>query len=85
MLRYIDKILTLNNVKLGDFVDRIYPIELRNNLAILYCYSNMGRHYIHEYLTRAIYLNMGRHYIHEYLTLSDSEGLNLMNIMLTHI
>jgi hypothetical protein len=32
--------------------------------AILYCYSNMGRHYIHEYLTR----NMGRHYIHEYLT-----------------
>ena len=20
-------------------------------LAILYCYSNMGRHYIHEYLT----------------------------------
>ena len=34
--------------------------------AILYCYSNMGRHYIHEL----------------YLTPSDSEGLNLMNIML---
>ena len=36
--------------------------------AMLYCCSNMGRHYIHEYLT-----------------LSDSEGLNLMNIMPTHI
>ena len=36
--------------------------------AILYCYSNMGRHYIDEYLTP-----------------SDSEGLNLMNIMPTHI
>jgi hypothetical protein len=36
--------------------------------AILYCYSNMGRHYINEYLTP-----------------SDSEGLNLMNIMPTHI
>jgi hypothetical protein len=35
-------------------------------LAILYCYSNMGRHYIHEYLT-------------------PSEGLNLMNIMPTHM
>jgi hypothetical protein len=34
--------------------------------AILYCYSNMGRDYIHEL----------------YLTPSDSEGLNLMNIML---
>jgi hypothetical protein len=22
-----------------------------NGVAILYCYSNMGRHYIHEYLT----------------------------------
>ena len=32
------------------------------------------------------HFNMGcRHYIHEYLTLSDSEGLNLMNIMPTHI
>ena len=36
--------------------------------AILYCYSNMGMHYIHEYLTP-----------------SDSGGLNLMNIMPTHI
>ena len=27
-IRYIDKILTLNNFKFGDFVDRIYPIEL---------------------------------------------------------
>jgi hypothetical protein len=36
--------------------------------AILYCYSNMGMHYIHEYLTP-----------------SDSKGLNLMNIMPTHI
>jgi hypothetical protein len=27
----------------------------------------------------------GWHYIHEYLTPSDSEGLNLMNIMSTHI
>ena len=35
---------------------------------MLYCYSNMGRHYIHEYLT-----------------LSDSEGLNRMNIIPTHI
>jgi hypothetical protein len=50
--------------------------------AKLYCYSNMGRHYIHEYL---FYLNMGRHYIHEYLTPSESEGLNLMNIIPTHI
>ena len=22
--------------------------------AILYCYSNMGRHYIHEYLTQSV-------------------------------
>jgi len=28
MFCYIDKILTLNNFKLGDFVERIYPIEL---------------------------------------------------------
>jgi hypothetical protein len=54
--------------------------------AILYFYSNMGRHYIHEYLTPSdCYSNMGRHYIYEYLTPSDSEGLNLMNIMPTHI
>jgi hypothetical protein len=50
--------------------------------AVLYCYSNMGMHYIHEYLFYSI---MGRHYIHEYLTPSESEGLNLMNIMPTHI
>jgi hypothetical protein len=31
------------------------------------------------------YSNMGRHYIHEYLTPSESEELNLMNIMPTHI
>jgi NADH:ubiquinone oxidoreductase subunit K len=36
--------------------------------AILYCYSNMGRYNIHEYLTP-----------------SDSEGLNLMNIMPFHL
>jgi hypothetical protein len=36
--------------------------------AILYCYSNMGKHYIHEYLTP-----------------SESEGLNLMNKIPTHI
>ena len=28
---------------------------------------------------------MGRHYIHEYLTPSESEALNLMNIMPTHM
>ena len=26
--RYIDDVLSLNNSKLGDFVDRIFPIEL---------------------------------------------------------
>jgi hypothetical protein len=26
--RYIDDVLSLNNSRLGDFVDRIYPIEL---------------------------------------------------------
>jgi hypothetical protein len=26
--RYIDDVLSLNNSKFGDFVDRIYPIEL---------------------------------------------------------
>ena len=26
--RYIDDVLLLNNSRLGDFVDRIYPIEL---------------------------------------------------------
>jgi len=26
--RYIDDILSLNNFKFGDFVDRIYPIEV---------------------------------------------------------
>jgi hypothetical protein len=61
----------------------------QNNFAgcfVLYFYSNMGRHYIHEYLTPSdCYSNMGRHYIYEYLTPSDSEGLNLMNIMPTHI
>ena len=51
--------------------------------AILYCYSNMGRHYIPEYLAPSD--SMGRHYIHEYLTPSESEGLNLMNIMPTHM
>ena len=27
--RYIDDILSLNNSRFGDFVDRIYPIELK--------------------------------------------------------
>jgi hypothetical protein len=26
--RYIDGVLSLNNSRLGDFVDRIYPIDL---------------------------------------------------------
>jgi hypothetical protein len=26
--RYIDDVLSLNNYRFGDFVDRIYPIEL---------------------------------------------------------
>jgi hypothetical protein len=26
-LRYIDDVLSLNNSRFGDFVDRIYPIE----------------------------------------------------------
>ena len=26
--RYIDDVLSLNNSKFGDYVDRIYPIEL---------------------------------------------------------
>ena len=29
--RYIDDVLSLNNSKFGDFVDRIYPIELEIN------------------------------------------------------
>ena len=28
MFRYIDDVLSLNKSRLGDFVDRIYPIEL---------------------------------------------------------
>ena len=28
MLRYIDDVLLLNNSRLGDFVDRIYPNEI---------------------------------------------------------
>jgi hypothetical protein len=28
MFRYIDDVLSLNNSKIGYFVDRIYPIEL---------------------------------------------------------
>jgi len=28
MFRYIDDVLSLNNSRSGDFVDRIYPIEL---------------------------------------------------------
>ena len=28
MFRYIDDVLSLNNYRFGDFVDRIYPIEL---------------------------------------------------------
>ena len=28
MLRYIDDVILLNNSRFGDFVDRIYPIEL---------------------------------------------------------
>ena len=27
-VRYIDDVISLNNYKFGDFVDRIYPIEL---------------------------------------------------------
>jgi hypothetical protein len=27
MVRYIDDVLSLNNFRLGDFVDLIYPIE----------------------------------------------------------
>ena len=29
MFRYIDDILSINNSRFGDFVDRIYPIELK--------------------------------------------------------
>jgi hypothetical protein len=29
MFRYIDDVLSLNNSRFGDFVDRIYPIELK--------------------------------------------------------
>ena len=29
--RYIDDVLSLNNSKFGDFVDRIYPIQLEIN------------------------------------------------------
>jgi hypothetical protein len=28
MFRYIDDVISLNNSRVGDFVDRIYPIEL---------------------------------------------------------
>jgi hypothetical protein len=28
MFRYIDDVLSLNNSRLGDFIDRIYPIGL---------------------------------------------------------
>jgi hypothetical protein len=28
MFRYIDDVLSLNNSRLGDFVHRVYPIEL---------------------------------------------------------
>jgi hypothetical protein len=28
MFRYVDDVLSLNNCRFGDFVDRIYPIEL---------------------------------------------------------
>ena len=28
MFRYIDDVLSLHNSRVGDFVDRIYPIEL---------------------------------------------------------
>jgi hypothetical protein len=28
MFRYIDDVLSLNDYRFGDFVDRIYPIEL---------------------------------------------------------
>ena len=31
--RYIDDILSLNNSRFGDFVDRIYPIELDTHLS----------------------------------------------------
>jgi hypothetical protein len=29
MFSYIDDVLSLNNSRFGDFIDRIYPIELR--------------------------------------------------------
>ena len=29
MFSYIDGVLSLNNSRFGDFIDRIYPIELR--------------------------------------------------------
>ena len=29
MFRYIDDVLSINNSRFGDFVDRIYPIELK--------------------------------------------------------
>ena len=37
--RYIDDVLSLNNSKFGDYVERIYPIELEINLEI----DNEGR------------------------------------------
>ena len=40
MFRYIDDVLSLNNSRFGDFVDRIYPIELEiKELVLLHTLS----------------------------------------------
>jgi hypothetical protein len=39
--RYIDDVLSLNNSRFGDFVDRIYPIELGPpNIANMFSIKN---------------------------------------------
>jgi hypothetical protein len=40
--RYIYDVLSLNNSRFGDFVDRIYPIELRDKYSICICCWNVA-------------------------------------------
>jgi hypothetical protein len=40
--RYIDDVLSLNNPRFGDFVDRIYPIELEIKVCLIRIMEQVG-------------------------------------------
>jgi hypothetical protein len=53
-VRYIDDVLSLNNSRFGDFVGRIYPIELENHVDNISFRDFFGRISVLFYKIRSV-------------------------------